>query len=446
MTDRLTVAHPAPPPPLTLGDRVRELRLARGMTQTELAGERFSKEYVSQIERGKTRPTGETLDWLAARLGVDRPLLETGVSAGERARVESVIARAEAVLERHDYPAVLPILAEVSASLAKVAAPELELRALRTEAWARMYIGEVQEAIVLLNRAREIAESPEFSDVDRADVLFRLGCCRYNLSSISTAVALLTQALKLADRSVLPSDRLRSLILEWRSRCYQRQRDFEAAREDVERALELAQRLDDSYAMAQAYFQASLVAEREGRFVLARSHAERAKTLYEEIAHRANVGKLLNNIGGLNYLLGKPDEAITYLKDAFRVALEVGSNVDAGYAVSSLALVHLGKGEPQLAEQQARQALHFLEGRDDYIDEIGNAQLVLGRALLAQERLDEAEEIFRCAEASFEQMTSTSHRAAAWVAQGDLAARRGDDRRAAQLYRRAAEALQDFHW
>ena len=351
MTDRLTVAHPAPPPPLTLGDRVRELRLARGMTQTELAGERFSKEYVSQIERGKTRPTGETLDWLAARLGVDRPLLETGVSAGERARVESVIARAEAVLERHDYPAVLPILAEVSASLAKVAAPELELRALRTEAWARMYIGEVQEAIVLLNRAREIAESPEFSDVDRADVLFRLGCCRYNLSSISTAVALLTQALKLADRSVLPSDRLRSLILEWRSRCYQRQRDFEAAREDVERALELAQRLDDSYAMAQAYFQASLVAEREGRFVLARSHAERAKTLYEEIAHRANVGKLLNNIGGLNYLLGKPDEAITYLKDAFRVALEVGSNVDAGYAVSSLALVHLGKGEPQLAEQ-----------------------------------------------------------------------------------------------
>ena len=446
MTDRLTVAHPAPPPPLTLGDRVRELRLARGMTQTELAGERFSKEYVSQIERGKTRPTGETLDWLAARLGVDRALIETGVSASERARVESVIARAEAVLERHDYPAVLPIVAEVSASLARVAAPELELRALRTEAWARMYIGEVQEAVVLLNRAREIAESPEFSDVDRADVLFRLGCCRYNLSSISTAVALLTQALKLADRSVLPCDRLRSLILEWRSRCYQRQRDFEAAREDVERALELAQRLDDSYAMAQAYFQASLVAEREGRFVLARSHAERAKTLYEEIAHRANVGKLLNNIGGLNYLLGKPDEAITYLKDAFRVALEVGSNVDAGYAVSSLALVHLGKGEPQLAEQQARQALHFLEGRDDYIDEIGNAQLVLGRALLAQERLDEAEEIFRCAEASFEQMTSTSHRAAAWVAQGDLAARRGDDRRAAQLYRRAAEALQDFHW
>ena len=80
----------------TLGGRVRQLRIARGLTQTDLAGERFSKEYVSQIERGKTRPTAETIEWLAARLGVDSSFLETGVSSSERERVESVIVRAEA--------------------------------------------------------------------------------------------------------------------------------------------------------------------------------------------------------------------------------------------------------------------------------------------------------------------------------------------------------------
>src|SRR5687768_11669707 len=82
----------------TLGDRVRQLRIAKGLTQTELAGDRFSKEYVSQIERGKTRPTDETTEWLAARLGVDKTFLESGVSSSERERVESVIARAEAAL------------------------------------------------------------------------------------------------------------------------------------------------------------------------------------------------------------------------------------------------------------------------------------------------------------------------------------------------------------
>jgi hypothetical protein len=47
---------------------------------------------------------------------------------------------------------------------------------------------------------------------------------------------------------------------------------------------------------------------------------------------------------------------------------------------------------------------------------------------------------------SFAQLSSASHQAAAWVAQGDLAARLGDDRKAAHLYRRAAEALQDFRF
>src|SRR5213082_3553149 len=88
---------------LRLGERLRQLRVSAGMTQTELAGDRFSKEYVSQIERGKTRPTRETIEWLAHRLGVDAGFLERGVSADERRRVETLLARAEALTNAHQY-------------------------------------------------------------------------------------------------------------------------------------------------------------------------------------------------------------------------------------------------------------------------------------------------------------------------------------------------------
>src|SRR5581483_1168720 len=44
---------------------------------------------------------------------------------------------------------------------------ELELRALAGEGWARMEGGDVRAAVELLGRARAIAESPTFSDVDR---------------------------------------------------------------------------------------------------------------------------------------------------------------------------------------------------------------------------------------------------------------------------------------
>ena len=113
MRDQLTTtSFTAQQPRTTLGDRVRQLRIAKGLTQTGLAGERFSKEYVSQIERGKTRPTGETIEWLAARLGVDQSFLETGVSSSERERVESVIARAEAALESNQFEEAVEELAE----------------------------------------------------------------------------------------------------------------------------------------------------------------------------------------------------------------------------------------------------------------------------------------------------------------------------------------------
>jgi tetratricopeptide (TPR) repeat protein len=431
---------------LGLGMRLRQLRMAAGLTQTELAGDRFSKEYVSQIERGKTRPTPVTIEWLARRLGVDPGFLASGVATDERARLEAVLARAEALSEARRFEDAAAEFRQAREAGATTVAPELEARALSGEAWALVEQGEVREAIRLLARARDLVERPSFSDIDRAQVLFRLGVCRYKLSSISTSLGLLTEALELAERSGLPCDLLRSEILNWRSRCYRRQRDIEAAREDVERALELAQALGDRATMANVYVQASLVAERAGHWVLARTYAERAKSYYEELNDDRNVAGLLNNLGGLNLMLGKPEQAIDYLKRAFGVALEADSTEDAAQAAGSLATVHLQVGDFAQAEQLARHALDLLEGRDDYLHEIGPTQLVLGRAVMEQGRLGEAEELFRAADASFEQLSSASHRAAAWIAMGDLAARRGDDRAAARLYRNAAEALQDVRF
>ena len=427
-----------------LGERVRQLRVSAGLTQTDLAGDRFSKEYVSQIERGKTRPTPETIEWLAQRLAVDPGFLQSGVSTDARSRVEATLARAEALNENDRYEEAIAEFAEARATVAATGSPELEVRALVGEAHARRNAHGVREAIELLDRARELAEGPTFSDVDRAEVLCGLGVCRYKLSSVATAMALFNEALALAERSGLPCDRLRAEILHWRSRGYRRQRDLEAAREDVERALELAEGLNDRRAMGHLYFQASIVSERNGHWVLARSYAEKAKAQYEEVADQANVGRLLNNLGGLNFLLGKTNEAVTFLKDAFRVALDLGSDPDAAQAVSSLAQVHLRTGELTLAEEQARHALELMDGQVVYLDEIGNAQIVLGRSLLEQGRLDEAEDAFAAADRAFAQLSSRSHRAAAWVAQGDLAARRGDSDTAARLYRHAAEALQDL--
>ena len=74
-----------------------------------------------------------------------------------------------------------------------------------------------------------------------------------------------------------------------------------------------------------------------------------------------HVGQLTNNLGGLNFLLGKTDEAINLLKEAFGIALDTGRDADAAQAVSSLAQIHLRTGSIDQAEEQARHALVLLE-------------------------------------------------------------------------------------
>jgi tetratricopeptide (TPR) repeat protein len=52
-----------------IGGRIRKARLAAGLTQQQLAGERYTKAYISALENGLAKPSMAALDYLAPRLG-----------------------------------------------------------------------------------------------------------------------------------------------------------------------------------------------------------------------------------------------------------------------------------------------------------------------------------------------------------------------------------------
>lgn len=319
------------------------------------------------------------------------------------------------------------------------------LDAVLAQAWAQIHVGALDEAEAALERGRAMAETAGFDDVDRANVLFHLGCVRLARNAVSNAASLLTLSLELADRSGGRCDRLRALILERRARCWQRSRDWEAARADLDRALELAAALGDPRTLAHVYFAASIVAERERQWLLARFYAEEAHGLYVGLDDSRNAAKVLNNLGGLAFLLGDVEEAQQFLAQSFRIAVDAGDDMVAAYAISSLAQVHLRAGEPAVAAQRATRALELLDNRPDHAAEVGNAQIVLGRALAELERWECAEKALLQADVTLSGL-SPSHQAAAWMALGELDARRGKHEAATERYRRAAEALQDIHF
>ena len=56
---------------ITFGHRLKELRQARGLNQSEVGFGRYSASYVSLLERGLRKPNPEVVRFLSDHLGVE---------------------------------------------------------------------------------------------------------------------------------------------------------------------------------------------------------------------------------------------------------------------------------------------------------------------------------------------------------------------------------------
>ena len=120
-----------------------------------------------------------------------------------RTETTTALTKAERLVEAHRYEDAIEALGGVNVPSASD--PELALRVLHCEAWARLYLGDVVTAEAIAERARALSEGAGFSDLERAESLFRLGCCRLKLTRVSNAVSLFTLALRLGESGGIAS-------------------------------------------------------------------------------------------------------------------------------------------------------------------------------------------------------------------------------------------------
>ncbi len=85
-----------------IGEKLRSLRKEKGMTLKEVAGEEFTKGYLSQIELGKVTPSFKVLTHLAAQLKVDLAHL-----IGADIQLDYQLARLETLFAAKKYKGVL---------------------------------------------------------------------------------------------------------------------------------------------------------------------------------------------------------------------------------------------------------------------------------------------------------------------------------------------------
>jgi len=176
----------------TFAERLRTLRRAAGLSQTELAGDGLSPSYISLLESGRRRPSPAVASVLAAKLGCSTSQLLDGEPSEHERRVQLELAYAELALRHEGAEDAVGRLTALLDEGHLTAADETQVILLLAEALERT--GQLRAAIARLAPAYERARtSGDLYALPRLAV--QLCYSHWSAGDLTRAVALGEQAL-----------------------------------------------------------------------------------------------------------------------------------------------------------------------------------------------------------------------------------------------------------
>lgn len=421
--------------PTELGQRIRAARVAKGWTQTQLAGEDISVGYVSRIESGQRRPNSQTLDDLAARLGVPTEHLLRGVTAREYDEIKLTLDFAELSLETGQH-----LEAEVQArqaiDRASVASQdELVFRGRYIVARALEGQGNLDDAILELE-GLVYARQGGLLRVKSAIAMVR---CLKESGDLNQAIEVGERVMAQLSGSLVESCDEAVQLAVTVALAYFVRGDVGHAIRMCRKAIVKAEALDSPVARASAYWNASLFESERGAVSNAVPLAERALALLAEGQDSRNLARLRTALGSMQLELDPPDvsEAKRHLeKAAEELAWSSASSIEIARNDLSIARAHFLDGEMSRAHDMCTQIIIAVEGEAPIL--AADAQSLAGQVAAAHGDVEGAKAAYRRAVFLLTGVGADRDAAQLWFELADLLEEVGDVEAARDAYRSAA--------
>src|SRR3954469_13249723 len=300
--------------PTELGQRIRAARVARGWTQTQLAGDDISVGYVSRIESGQRRPNSQTLEDLASRLGVPTEHLLRGVTAREYDEIKLTLDFAELSLETGQFVEAEAQARDAVERAAVASQDDLVFRGKFITARALEGQANLDDAILEL----EPLVYSRNGGVLRIKSAIALCRCYRDSGDFSQAIEVGERVLgQLANSPLDATDESVQMAVTLAGAYYFRGDVGQAVR-ICRKAIAKAEPLDSSTARASAYWNASVFEAERGSVGNAVAMAERALALMAEGQDARNLARMRSAVGSMQLELDPPaiGEAHEHLRKA----------------------------------------------------------------------------------------------------------------------------------
>ncbi len=345
----------------SLGARVRAARWERGMSQAQLAGHELTKGFISQLESSSVRPSIRSLQIIASRLGKSLDYFLGDEPLSVRKRIEFFELAAQAAFERSEWSELERIADE--ANELELEPPE-RARFLRWIAYVKLGTGDDEGA---LSAAEEALRSldPEHHAADYAWASLVKGAAYLNIGQVAAGVDLFERARDVIDAHEVSDVRLRTRILVSLGTAYRRLNRTTKAVQHYEAALALANRHADLRNVARALMGIAVSLYDSGELDGAIVNYRRALELFRQIADQRFELSVLHSLAAVHLQQGQITEASDYARQCRDRSAEVGDEHMAAVADAELARVALVRGEPDRAIATAQAAERGLERAGD---------------------------------------------------------------------------------
>jgi tetratricopeptide (TPR) repeat protein len=297
-----------------IGARIREARRRAGLTQQQLAADRYTKAYVSALETGIARPSMVALSFLSERLGLPPShFLDEQTPAWTRLEVDMQLASGEWQAAADGYQALL----------ADNLDDQVRAEVLRGQA----------EALVRLDHGREAVAA----GAEAARIFASLG----RVSEEALSRYWLAYGLYLSDAEADARSMLHGLL------------------ERVRAGLKVEPEFEMRLLMALA-----AVESKTGNFAESLAHLEAARGMADDLDDRRRAMFLFNL--AINYReTGDVEAAIRSGTQGLALLRAAGSSFESAQIENDLALAYLAMGNVARARELAAEARREFEGAGD---------------------------------------------------------------------------------
>jgi tetratricopeptide (TPR) repeat protein len=407
-----------------IGERVRLARVAANLTQQELAGDMYSKSYISAVERGKMTPSFQALEVLAERLSrpisfflgegevdleefLGNPDFPPGLPEEERQRQEAearqMLKDAEEWLTKNQATKALAVL-HVEAHEAPIALPLSERpRWYWLAGWAGVWAKRFPEATGWLTRGLEVTDAAraQASPSRRVRlgemaerIRYFLGVCYYDQAQPAKALEYHSRCLAAITDKVVTDPELKLVIFKALGNDNSMLGRYEESITFYKQACKLAEDMNDPRQRGLAYWGLGQAYMSFDDLPRARTALQEAVDAFERLDDMELASRLHAMFGLVLTRLKEYLKAEQHLRLALKAAERINYGYARGIAFGNLAILFLEQGKPDEAIPAAQEGVQLLRESKSYHTE-GQVYQTLAEAYEAKRDAAAAEQAYK---------------------------------------------------